>query len=178
MLILSRINLVVKITFCCTDHPRERAPASSRRRCTSCICRPGRTFCWPDSRHTGCCPPYTCTWSPGILTMLLVKRWRHHQCLGWAGLAWWQPTPGALHTRHTQDHSIQTTNSHKTHLVRVDYAAEEGFAGVAAHAAVVEVGHGDVATHGAVYHRLAGAQVWCGGRAHRHRGVVVCLLAL
>ena len=54
----------VRFTFYCTDHLRGRAPASSRLLCTSCICRPGRISCWPDSRHTGQSPTCTCTWSP------------------------------------------------------------------------------------------------------------------
>ena len=49
-----------------------------------------------------------------------------------------------------------------TDLVRVDNTAEECLAGVAAHATVMEVGHGDVSTHRAVYHGLVGR-----GRGHR-----------
>ena len=59
----------------------------------------------------------------------------------------------------------------KTDLVRVDNTAEECLAGVTAHATVMEVGHGDVSTHRAVYHGLV-------GRGRGHRRVVVGLLAL
>ena len=55
----------------------------------------------------------------------------------------------------------------RAHLVGVDDASEERLAGVAAHAAVVEVRHGVVAAHGAVDGGLGGDLQL--GRAHRRR---------
>ena len=48
----------------------------------------------------------------------------------------------------------------RPYLVGVDDSSEECFAGVAAHAAVVEVRHSDVSAHGAVDHGLARRQLW------------------